>query len=88
MDFGAGAGHTDMSTTSDTQLRELDHRSGDGIDVWLLWNPRTNRVSVSVHDERTGDSFDLDVASADARDAFHHPYAYAGRSELADALAA
>jgi hypothetical protein len=77
-----------MSTTSDTYIRELDQRHSDGIDVRLLWNSATNRVTVSVNDVKLGESFELEVAGADAFDAFHHPYAYAGRGELADALAA
>jgi hypothetical protein len=79
MIFTAFRGHTGMSTTTDTYLRELDHRQSDGIDVRLLWNSATNRVSVSVHDTKLGESFELDVDGAEALDAFHHPYAYAGR---------
>jgi hypothetical protein len=89
MDFSAGAGLTGMSTTSDTYLRELDRRQSDGIDVRLLWNSATDRVTVSVHDTKLGDSFELDVDGAEALDAFHHPYAYAGREDRpAEALAA
>ena len=67
-----------MSTTSDTFLRELDQRHGDGIDVRLLWNSATNRVTVRVNDTKLGESFELDVDGPEALDAFHHPYAYAG----------
>lgn len=78
-----------MSTTSERYLRELDQRSSDGIDVRLLWNSATNRVTVSVHDGKRGESFELEVEGADALDAFHHPYAYAGRDEWpAEPLAA
>ena len=62
-----------------TPIRELDHRSSDGIDVTLLWNAFTDRVSVSVHDQRSGEIFVLEVPGADALDAFNHPYAYARR---------
>jgi hypothetical protein len=68
-----------MCTTSEIGARELDRRSDDGIEVTLLWDPRTNRVFVAVEDERRGDSFGIDVEPADAMDAFHHPYAYASR---------
>lgn len=68
-----------MWTGSEITVHELDRRRADGIDVQLLWSPRTNRVLVSVADERRGDSFELEVDGADALDAFHHPYAYAGR---------
>jgi hypothetical protein len=66
-----------MRTTTDTHLRELDRRYTDGIDVRLLWNSATNRVTVRVRDDRLGESFELDVDGADALDAFHHPYAVA-----------
>ena len=60
-----------------TQTQELDYRSNDGLEVTLLWHPQTNRVTVSVFDSKTGDDFGIDVAPADALDAFRHPYAYA-----------
>ncbi len=65
-----------MFTTSTPVVRELDHRSNDGIDVRLLWDPRTNQVIVAVEDQRHGEAFELTVPGADALDAFHHPYAY------------
>jgi hypothetical protein len=61
------------------ELRELDHRSGDGFDVTLLWNARTGRVFVTVEDARTSDGFRIAVDPRDALDAFHHPYAYSRR---------
>jgi hypothetical protein len=69
-------------------IRELDHRRSDGIDVRLLWNSRTNRVSVAVEDHHTGETFVLDVPSAEARDAFLHPYAYIGGDHHDEVLAA
>ena len=57
--------------------RELDYRSNDGLEVSLLWHPETNVITVNVFDAKTGDDFALAVDSADAMDAFHHPYAYA-----------
>ena len=66
-----------MSTTPKTEVRELDRRTSDGIDVRLLWNSHTNRVSVAVKDERFGESFEFDADSADALAAFHHPFAHA-----------
>ena len=38
-------------------LRELDHRTSDRIDVWLLWREHDNQVLVSVADEKTGDFY-------------------------------
>lgn len=59
--------------------RELDYRFGDGLEVALLWQPETNRVSVSVFDAKTGDDFDIEVDAAEASDAFQHPFAFAAR---------
>jgi len=69
-----------ISSTTEIGIRELDHRSNDGIDVTLRWNARTNQVSVAVEDERLGESFELDVDPANALDAFRHPFAYADRA--------
>jgi hypothetical protein len=59
------------------EMRELDHRSGEGIDVRLLWDPRTNHVSVAVTEEDTAAVLTFVVDGAEALTAFHHPYAYA-----------
>ena len=61
----------------DTQCRELAHRSGDGLDVTLVWYPAPNQVGVRVTDARSGESFELRVDPASALDAFEHPFAYA-----------
>jgi hypothetical protein len=59
-------------------LRELDHRTSDRIDVWLLWRERDDHVLVAVADERTGARFRIEVRDGDRPlDVFHHPYAYA-----------
>jgi hypothetical protein len=65
-----------MLNTPEIEARELDRRASDGISVRLLWNADANRVSVTVDDERLGDSFELEVEPAEAVWAFHHPYAY------------
>jgi hypothetical protein len=75
-----------MLITAHTPHRELDHRNGDGIDVTLLWDPHTDRVSVAVIDERTGEVLTFGVDGADASAAFHHPYAYAPSSPTAAQL--
>jgi hypothetical protein len=54
--------------------RELDHRNADGIDVTLLWDPRTDSVVVAVVDDN--ESFRIAVDGSEALDAFRHPYAY------------
>ena len=77
-----------MWATTDISIRELDHRTGDGIDVTLLWYPDTERVSVAVVDVRTGEAFELTVPGSDALEAFKHPYAYATRGRTEHALVA
>jgi hypothetical protein len=63
-------------TTPNRTVRELDCRMNDGFEVRLLWNSLTDSVSVSVDDTRYGESFEFEVAPADALDAFRHPFAY------------
>lgn len=65
------------SAGTDHEIRELDRRSRDGVDVSLLWSSRTGRVFVAVEDGGSGEGFHFVVDPADALEAFHHPYAYA-----------
>ena len=62
---------------SPATTRELAARDNDGVHVQLLWHPAENAVSVTIEDERFGESFHIAVASDRALDAFYHPYAYA-----------
>jgi hypothetical protein len=73
-----------MATTTITQKTELAHRTSDGIDVYLLWNEPSSRVTVRVFDERTNNGFELEVDSRDALDAFNHPFVYAARRDMFD----
>ena len=63
-------------------FEELAYRANDGIEVALLWQREDNRLVVAVCDAATGDSFEIDVASHEALDAFEHPYAYAAFSGI------
>ena len=76
-----------MTTQSQTGTRELDRRSNDGIEVALLWEPRTNRLFVAIEDARRGESFRIDVDPAHALDVFRHPYAYAPHADEAELAA-
>ena len=76
-----------MFTTFQPAIRELDHRTNDGIDVRLLWNSRTNQVFVAVEDLRNGGLLEVTVRGTDALDAFRHPYAY-GASSLLPSISA
>ena len=63
------------------RTQELDFRSSDGLEVSLLWEPETSRVTVSLFDMKTGHDFEIEVAGHEAQDAFNHPYAYAQSHE-------
>ena len=63
--------------TRTDMTRELDYREGDGLEVSLVWYPETDTIAVKVLDTRTGERLELPVDAASARDAFHHPFAYA-----------
>jgi hypothetical protein len=59
------------------EVRELDARAAEGIEVRLFWYPATDTVAVSVFDSTHEESFELVVDAEEALDAFHHPFAYA-----------
>lgn len=60
--------------------KELAHRKAEGADVFLLWHPEDNRVTVVVDDLYPDASFVLLVEPGEnALDVFYHPYAYAAR---------
>jgi hypothetical protein len=71
------------SPNTDLIPLELDYRANDGVEVSLLWHKPTNRLTVFVHDARSDEQFELQVASDYALDAFQHPYAYAYSRGLA-----
>ena len=66
-----------MTTAISHLPRELDARSGDGLDIRLLWHPADDRLTVTVADARTEEFFTIPVAREDAYHAFRHPFAYA-----------
>ena len=67
-----------MTTQNPQSMRELDSRSSDGIQVRLLWCQSTDRVFVSVNNNRTGEVFSVRVPEGErALNVFDHPYAYA-----------
>jgi hypothetical protein len=66
-------------STTDREPRELAYRANDGLEVALLWVESTNRLVVSVADERTGDRFALRAGHENALDVFYHPFAHAAR---------
>jgi hypothetical protein len=66
--------------------RELAQRLSGGDEVLLLWHPDSDRVELAVRNLATGAGCQIEVAPADAIDAFYHPFAYAGRCEHADGV--
>ena len=63
--------------------RELAYRSGDGLEVSLLWDPRDDSLSVRVKDTRAGARYEIPVEDARPLDVFEHPFAYLARYEAA-----
>jgi hypothetical protein len=70
------------ASTTNSEPRELAYRANDGLEVALLWVESTNRLVVSVADERTGDRFALRAGRENALDVFYHPFAHAARREI------
>ena len=61
---------------------ELDHRESNGIAVSLLWDRKTNELTVRVVDSAEREEFELSCAADEALECFHHPYAYATPQRL------
>lgn len=56
---------------------ELAARDGDGLEVALFWDrDRDGRLWVNVLHKRSGQSFAVEAAPANALDVFYHPFAY------------
>ena len=66
--------------------RELAQRLSGADEVLLLWHPESDRVELAVRNLATGAGCQIEVAPADAIDAFYHPFAYAGRCEPSDRI--
>jgi hypothetical protein len=62
-------------------LKELASRNQDGLEVTLLWDARSNEVSIQVIDQPGESGFRHSIDGRLALDAFHHPYAYRLASE-------
>ena len=65
-----------LTPTHIDTAKELAHRTGDGLDVTLVWYPDSNTVAVRVTDSRTGESHEAEAPRESALDAFEHPFAY------------
>lgn len=72
---------------SHTARRELASRINDDLEVTLWWDPPIDAVSVSVWDWKRDAHFEIAVEPDHALDVFYHPFAYATRRELDEAMA-
>jgi hypothetical protein len=61
----------------DVETRELAYRRNGALDIFLLWHPADDVVTVRVEDLRTGVRIEMEVDQRDALAAFKHPFAYA-----------
>jgi hypothetical protein len=68
--------------------RELAYRSGDGLDVSLLWDPVDSHLSVRVVDTRADEGFEIPVGEARPLEVFEHPFGFLARYERAHVTAA
>lgn len=64
-------------TTMAAMIEELDHRESNGIAVSLLWDRRTDTLTVRVLDRAEDEALELECAAGEALEVFQHPYAYA-----------
>ena len=61
-----------------TPFRELAHRSNNGVDVTLSWQPGTDELLVCVYDEWRDVYFEIQPERDFALDVYYHPYAHVG----------
>jgi|SRR3954451_15544288 hypothetical protein len=66
-----------LEPTLDPLPRELAYRRNGALDVFLLWHPAGDALTVVVEDLRTGVRVEMAVDRRDALAAFNHPFAYA-----------
>ena len=73
------APHHAIAECLSATTRELAQRLSGADEVLLLWHPESDRVELSVRNLATGVGYEIEIAPADAIDAFYHPFAYAAR---------
>jgi hypothetical protein len=62
-------------------LYELAFRESDEVEVALLWNGAERSLLLNVRDRRSGQWFMRALESAEALDAYRHPFAYVARRD-------
>jgi hypothetical protein len=63
-----------VNRTGAIRWRELARKTGNGVEVALLWDAMLNRVKVTVSDGRCCHHVDLELDGAAALSAFHAPF--------------
>jgi len=71
-----------MVASAASEQRELAYRTGNGIEVKLLWTESTNVVTIAVCDSHADEELEFEVDGSCALDAFNHPYAYAATQRV------
>ena len=75
--------------TATATTHELHSRSGDGLNVRLMWRAADDYLFVSVVDRKQGEEFCVEVLDhTRALDVFNHPFAYATPAGAVDAAPA
>jgi hypothetical protein len=64
------------------QLRELAHRTNNGLEVTLFWRPGTDELKVCVCDHTAGAYFEIRPEPDQALVVFYHPYAYMAHRDV------
>lgn len=65
-----------------SQMHEVNGRSGDGLDVRLMWGKDSTgkeELKVTVRDSLSGVDFEIPVGPDQAEDAYEHPFTYKGK---------
>jgi hypothetical protein len=69
-----------LTSSQNRTRRELAHRSGEGLDVTLLWCPADGSaeeiIVVCVCDSREGVYFEIPAEPCLALHVYNHPFAY------------
>jgi hypothetical protein len=68
----------ELTTPGRVTIDELAHRSGDGVEVTLLWvrGDDADKTLVCVSDHREGAYFEIPAAPDLALDVYYHPFAF------------
>jgi hypothetical protein len=66
-----------VTATKAAEWSEVARRTGEGVEVAVLWNGWLNRVKVLVSDGRLCHHLDLEVSRDEALESFRQQFAFA-----------